>query len=82
MESAEPEGGSQNIGTVTIRVDSGDGSLTISRKLEQAGLVSSAFDFDLYLCQNGYDKRLNVGIFEIPVNADHEQMARILAGLE
>lgn len=78
----QADGGEENAGTVTIQISSGDGSLTVSRKLEQAGLVASAADFDLYLCQNGYDKRLNVGTFEIPANADQEQMARILAGME
>lgn len=79
---AQTNGGEQNAGTVTIQINSGDGSLTVSRKLEQAGLVASATDFDLYLCQNGYDKRLNVGTFEVPVNADQEQIARILARME
>lgn len=79
---AEADGDSQNMGTATIQVDRGDGSLTVSRKLEQAGLVSSAADFDLYLCQNGYDKRLNVGTYEIPADADNEQIAKILARLE
>ena len=79
---AQPDEGEQNAGTVTIQINSGDGSLTVSRKLEQAGLVPSATDFDLYLCQNGYDKRLNVGTFEVPVNADQEQIARILARME
>lgn len=79
---AQTNGGEQNTGTVTIQINSGDGSLTVSRKLEQAGLVASATDFDLYLCQNGYDKRLNVGTFEVPVNADQEQIAKILARIE
>lgn len=79
---AQSNDGEQNAGTVTIQINSGDGSLTVSRKLEQAGLVASAADFDLYLCQNGYDKRLNVGTFEVPVNADQEQIAKILARIE
>ena len=79
---AQTDEGEQNTGTVTIQINSGDGSLTVSRKLEQAGLVDSATDFDLYLCQNGYDKRLNVGTFEVPVNADQERIARILARME
>lgn len=70
----------QNSAPVSIQINRGDGSLTVSRKLEEAGLVASAADFDLYLCQNGYDKRLNVGTFEIPAGADTEQIARILAG--
>lgn len=66
--------------TVTVQINSGDGSLTVSRKLEEAGLVPSAAEFDWYLCQNGYDKRLNVGTFEIPAGADEEQIAKILGG--
>lgn len=66
--------------TVTVQINRGDGSLTVSRKLEEAGLVPSAAEFDLYLCQNGYDKRLNVGTFEIPAGADEEQIAKILGG--
>lgn len=64
---------------VTIQVNKGDGSLTVSRKLEEAGLITSAYEFDRYLCQNGYDKRLNVGTFEIPAGTQPEQMAKILA---
>lgn len=64
---------------VTIQVNKGDGSLTVSRKLEEAGLIASAYEFDRYLCQNGYDKRLNVGTFEIPAGTQPEQMAKILA---
>ncbi len=67
---------------ITIQVDTGDGSHTVCRKLEEAGLVISASDFDMYLYENGYDKRINVGSFEIPVGADPQQIARILAGLE
>lgn len=78
----EADGDVQNTGTVSIQVNSGDGSFTISKKLEDAGLVSSAREFDLYLCENGYDKRLNVGTFEIPANAGNEQIAKILARLE
>lgn len=72
-----PENGEAS--TVTIQINKGDGSLTVSRKLEEAGLVASAAEFDSYLCQNGYDKRLNVGTFEIPAGADAEQIAKILA---
>lgn len=80
--SPQEEQGESNAAasTVTIQVNRGDGSFTVSRKLEEAGLVSSAAEFDLYLCQNGYDKRLNVGSFEIPAGADEEQIAKILSG--
>lgn len=65
-------------GNVTIV--SGDGSFTVAKKLEEAGFVSSASAFDDFLCQNGYDKRLRTGTFQIPAGADEEQIARIVTG--
>lgn len=77
---AESAAGSKD--TITIQIVSGDTSYSISGKLEEAGLVTSAYEYDLYLCEKGYDKRLNVGTFEVPVGANPEEIARILARME
>ena len=65
-----------------ITINSGDSSYTVAKKLENAGVVSSASNFDTFLCQNGYDKRLRTGNFSIPTDASDEQIARIVTGLE
>lgn len=65
---------------VSITIVSGDGSYTVAKKLEDAGAVFSASDYDNYLCQNGYDKRLRTGTFQIPAGASNEQIARIVTG--
>lgn len=67
---------------ITIQVNSGDGSYTVCKKLEEAGLVDSASDFDTYLCEKGYDKRINVGTFTIPEGAEPDQIAKILARMD
>ena len=36
--------------------------------------------YDNYLYQNGYDKRIIAAVYEIPVDADEEQIARIITG--
>ncbi len=64
--------------TVTITINSGEGSGTVSRKAAQAGLVADAADFDRYLCANGYDKKLAVGNHIIPVGASYEEIAKKL----
>ena len=69
-------------GTVIIEIKSGDGSYTVCRKLEQEGLIASASDFDTYLCNNGYDRKLRVGSHEIPADAKPEKIAKILCGME
>ncbi len=65
---------------VTITVNSGDSSEAVSRKAEEAGLVQDAWDFDQYLCENGYDKRITTGEHRIPMSATYEEIARILTG--
>lgn len=71
----------QTAKTVVIEIKSGEGSYTVCRKLEQEGLISSASDFDTYLCSNGYDKKLRVGSHKIPSDAEPEEIARIMCGM-
>lgn len=68
----------QTASAVNVTIVSGDGSYTVAKKLEEAGVVSSAAAYDDYLCQNGYDKRLRTGTFQIPAGADDEQIAKIV----
>lgn len=64
--------------TITVTVQRGDSSVRVSRELAAAGVVKSAKDFDQYLCENGYDKRISVGSFEIPSGATYEEIAKII----
>ena len=65
---------------VVVEIGSGDGSDTVSRKLEALGMVENAQMYDDFLCANGYDKILQTGVHEIPKNADWDTIAEILAG--
>lgn len=65
--------------TVIIEIKSGEGSYAVCQKLEEAGLIASASSFDTYLYQKGYDKKLQVGTYEIPAEAEPEAIAEILA---
>lgn len=67
-------------GTVTIVVKSGASSDSVSRQLEDAGLVDSASAYDKYLCQNGYDKSIRVGTYEISADATGEEIAKMITG--
>ena len=60
---------------VKIRIASGDDSGTVARKLQTAGLVDNASEFDAYLMQHGYDKKIAVGEKEIPINATWIEIA-------
>ena len=66
-------------GNFTIEIKSGDSSYSVCQRLEEAGLVETATAFDRYLYENGYDKRINTGVFEIPRDADMEKIAKIIS---
>lgn len=65
---------------IEISIYKGDDSGTVARKLYNAGLVDNATQFDAYLMQHGYDKKISVGIVKIPVGATWLEIAEKLAG--
>lgn len=67
-------------GTVEIQIIRGDSSVTVSRKMYEAGLVESAVEFDKFLCQNGYDRYISVGTYTISFGASFEEMAKVITG--
>ncbi len=76
-ESASPITDSSS-GFISVHINSGSTSTAVAKVLENAGAVSSALDFDQYLCANGYDRKLSTGDFRIPAGAGDEEIARIL----
>lgn len=82
-QTAEPDDedtSSAAADTMQLTISGGSGSYTVSRKLEEAGLVEDAQEFDDFLCDNGYSKRLRAGTFQIPVGASWEEIAGIITG--
>lgn len=64
---------------VTITIVRGDSSVSVARRMYDAGLVESAAEFDKYLCSNGYDKSISVGVYEIEYGLEFDEMARIIS---
>ncbi len=63
---------------ISITVSAGSGSRTVCNRLEEAGVITDAAEFDKYLCDQGYSKRICVGTFEIPADASWEEIAKII----
>lgn len=61
--------------TVTIEISKGDDSGSVSRKLKNAGLVENAAEFDAFLMQHGYDKKLNTGTKTIDISDSWQDIA-------
>ena len=69
-----PESGTD----ISVTVSAGSGSRTVCNRLEEAGVITDAAEFDKYLCDQGYSKRICVGTFEIPADASWEEIAKII----
>lgn len=71
----------ENSEPVVVTVNRGEGSDTVSRRLQEAGLVADAHEYDKYLMANGYDKRIGVGNHSVPAGATWEDIAKILCNM-
>jgi len=81
-ESVTVESTSANTEPVSVMVNRGDGSDTVSKRLQEAGLVADAYEYDRYLMANGYDKRIGAGEHIIPAGATWEDIAKILCNMK
>lgn len=78
-EPASAASASGQVGTITIEISRGDDSGTVARKLYNAGLVENAAEYDAFLMQHGYDKKLNPGTKTIDVTDSWQDIAEKLA---
>lgn len=70
----------KNASSYTLEIVRGDDSGTVSRKLQNAGLIENASEFDAFLMQHGYDKKISIGTVVIPKDASWVEIAEKLAG--
>ncbi len=78
-EHSNPDGPEDTeIEKITITVRPGDSSETVSRRLEEAGLIDSAEQFNQYLLDHGLETVILVGEFEIPKGSEQEEISRII----
>lgn len=63
---------------IEITISRGDDSGTISRKLHNAGLIENAAEYDAFLMQHGYDKKLSTGTKNINVTDSWQEIAEKL----
>ncbi len=74
VEESKPANGQ----VISIVVNKGEGSDTVSHRLYEAGLVDDPYAYDKYLMQNGYDRRIGAGEHLIPSGSSWQEIAQIL----
>lgn len=63
---------------VSIVIEPGSDSYAISKTLAEAGLVEDAGEFDRFLCNNLYSRKIVDGTYDIPAGASEEEIAKII----
>ncbi len=76
MEDAELEEPEPTI----FSVKKGEAPYSICKRLAEIDLISSADDFDTYLLNNGYDRKIVAAEYKIPSGASEEDIATIITG--
>ena len=62
----------------TLTIYRGITSYDISRKLEDEGIIDNALQFELFLVNDGYNKRLQVGEYTITSTMTDEEIATLI----
>ncbi|MDO4546246.1 MAG: DUF5684 domain-containing protein [Bacillota bacterium] len=66
-------------GTVSLTITDSDTSATVSEKLQEAGLISSADEFRSYISTMNKQNSLQSGTFQIPSGSSDEEILNIIA---
>lgn len=62
----------------TVNIIKGSYSYTVSKLLEDAGIIDSAREFDQYLVKHDFQKRIIPGTYEIEENSSYNQIAELI----
>lgn len=60
---------------ITFTIQRGEASNKVAKRLEELEIVDDAAAFDRFLSTNGYDKRIQTGVHQVPVGASYEEVA-------
>lgn len=80
QQNSVPEPEIDGNGAVTVTVQAGESSYTVSKQLEELGLIEDALRFDNYLCAIGYSRIIHTGTHKIVPGTSEEEIAKIITG--
>ena len=60
---------------ITFKIQRGEASNKVAKRLEELEIVDDAAAFDRFLSTKGYDKRIQTGVHQVPVGASFEEVA-------
>lgn len=75
---AKKEKSSSGKDTIKFTVRSGLLSSSVAREMKKAGIIKDVDDFDQYLEESGYSRKIRSGTYSIPSGASYEEIAKII----
>lgn len=63
---------------VEIPIVGGEYSDVVCKRLEEAGIIEDADDFNKYLAEGGYDNLIQPGNYVIPLDADYDTIIKMI----
>ena len=79
MEIADEEiGNEEETELIILEIRNGDSSDSVCARLKELGIIEDSSAFNRYLCNNGYDRKLNIGSYQLKKGMSHEEIAKII----
>lgn len=63
---------------VEVTIVGGEYSNAVCQKLEKAGVIEDADDFNKYMSENGFDNLIQPGNYTIPKDADYDEIIKMI----
>lgn len=79
LEETIESGVSETPEVFILTIQNGDSSYSVSKTLSAAGFVEDAAEFDAYLCDKGYSRKIRTGNYELVLGMSYEEIAKTIA---
>ena len=63
---------------VSVTIEDSDSTSTVAQKIYDAGLISSASEFEEYITSSGKESSIKAGTYEIPISSLQEEILNII----
>ncbi|ROR30797.1 YceG-like family protein [Mobilisporobacter senegalensis] len=78
VETKVEEKAEESLQKIKVTIKSGMYSYSVSKALEDAGVIDSAKEFDQYLIKHNYQRRIIPGTYEIQEGDSYDKIAEII----
>ncbi|MEH7346105.1 hypothetical protein V7122_19875 [Bacillus sp. JJ1532] len=77
-QPSSPSESTESVTAYTLEIIGGMVSHDIAAMLEKEKIIDDAAQFETYLEENGYSKRIQLGSFEVKAGMSYKQIAKII----